>query len=94
MAGNSNSGRLGKRREQNREMWRDSIDIAKCLAALQKVDEKILADHQQMDSSEVAALRLLCDNKHRLLAKVLPDLKSVEHSGQLAMDHTIRIKVS
>lgn len=36
-----------------------------------------------MDASEVAALRLLCDNKHRLLAKRLPDLKAVELSGQL-----------
>lgn len=94
MAGNKNSGRPSARREANREAWRESIDIAKCLAAIEKVDSKILGDHQQMDSSEVAALRLLCDNKHRLLAKVLPDLKSVDHTGQLAVEHTIKVSVA
>lgn len=90
MPGTSSSGRRSRRIEENRQNWRESIQIAKILARLEKVDQKIIEDHPRMDSAEVAALRLLCENQHRLLAKVLPDLRAIEHKGELATSVTVR----
>ena len=47
-----------------------------------------------LDLGEVPALKLYADIQFRKIAKVLPDLKSVDHQGDLIVSHTIKVLVS
>jgi 6-pyruvoyl-tetrahydropterin synthase len=71
------------RNKPYRDVARENIQIGVCLAIIDKVDKKLMAEHEQMDLATVPALKLLCDNQWRKLAKVLPDLKQVEHKGEV-----------
>jgi len=78
------------RRAIAREVTRDRIDAGRCLARLAKIEDELEANWRTMDLGEVPALKLLADIQFRKLAKVLPDLKAVELSGQVSHDVIVK----
>ncbi|MEK9810647.1 MAG: hypothetical protein VW362_09390 [Candidatus Nanopelagicales bacterium] len=69
-----------RRRKLNQDELRRRLRGAQYLLRLHEIAEK--AD--KVPSSDVPALRLKADIYLRMLAKCLPDLKAVEHSGSIA----------
>ena len=69
--------------EKNRQRFvlRQIIKGEETLAAVCEISDelRLMACHEKPDSAAVAALKAAADIKLKLLDKVLPDLKSVEH---------------
>jgi hypothetical protein len=78
----------------SRDRIRESIDAGKCLARIENVLDLLHGGYLQLGPEETMALRAAMDGSFRLLGKVLPDLKAVEHSGNLQVDTAIKITVS
>lgn len=58
---------------------REQIDAEKCLETIGEV-EKVLAEQwESIGRNQVAALKLRVDAAFKKLAKILPDVKAVEH---------------
>lgn len=65
------------------EVHRARISAGQCLRVLARVEEELQANWRTMDLAEIPALRLLVDIQFRKLAKVLPDLRALEVSGEV-----------
>lgn len=65
------------------EIARERLRASVCIKNLEWVESEIRERLQQLDLAEVPALRLYADIQLRKMAKVLPDLKAVEHTGQV-----------
>ena len=72
-----------RRREQSKEALREQLRAAEYLRQLHELMGKEIAPE------EVPAVRLKADIALRLLGKCLPDLKAVEHSGDLDVNHFV-----
>jgi hypothetical protein len=77
-----------------RDQIREKINSAKCLNRIEKCVSILERDYLKLGPEEVSAVGLIINTQFRLLAKVLPDLKAVEHSGNLQVDTAIKITVS
>lgn len=68
-----------KRRAQSREAIRSRLRAGQYVRRLMEIAEKA----ETVEMSAVPALRLKADIYTRLLSKCLPDLKAIEHSGEI-----------
>jgi hypothetical protein len=68
-----------RRRSEARDAVREKLQAIQYLRRLEEIADQA----EQVDASKVPALRLKADIYTRLLAKCLPDLKAVEHSGEI-----------
>ena len=74
-----------RRRSETRNAMREKLQSAQYIRRLHEIAEKA----SKADAADVPALRLKADIYCRLLAKCLPDLKAVEHSGEIAKPHYV-----
>jgi hypothetical protein len=82
--------RLGRKGVPRLQVVRDRIKVSQCLNRLDWIESQCIERYQQMDLGEVPALKLAADIVRYKLNKVLPDLKAVEHSGQVTTDVVLR----
>jgi hypothetical protein len=68
-----------RRRLEAREGARLKLKAGQYVRRLREIADKA----ESVDPSQIPALRLKADIYSKLLAKCLPDLKSVEHSGEV-----------
>lgn len=72
-----------KIRDANHQAMRDRLMayplLAKVFERIEKLDDGV----GSLDANSVAAIKAANDASLKLLAKVLPDLKAVEHSGAI-----------
>lgn len=73
------SPRLAAWRGETRKILRDKLKAEKAIDDLDLVNETVRTLWNDLSAPQVGALKLLADNAWRKLAKVLPDLKAVEH---------------
>jgi hypothetical protein len=66
-----------------RDRLRDKINAVRCLNRIEKCLDLLETGWQQLGPEEVNAQRAIMDGSFRLLSKVLPDLKAVEHKGEI-----------
>lgn len=64
------------------------------MSKLDWIEKQVETRLSTLDLGEVPALKLLADIQFRKLAKVLPDLKAIDHQGDLTVSHTIKVLVS
>lgn len=69
-----------RRRLESQEATRRKLQGGQFIRRLKEIAEK--AD--TVEAADVPGLRLKADIYMKLLGKVLPDLKSIEHSGEIA----------
>ena len=72
----SNSYQL---RRDRRRVMREQIDGDAAIADLKDIETTLRAKGETITSNELGALKLRAEIQRVKLAKVLPDLKSVEH---------------
>lgn len=85
--------RAQKIREQRQEAIRESLKAQEYLRQLETTAKTIQKEWKSMSSEQSSALRLLADINFKRLAKVLPDLKVVEHSGgEKPIEHVLKWK--
>jgi len=60
---------------------REELQAREYLRQLEMVDSEITENWRSLSSENVSALRLKTDLNFKRLAKVLPDVKSIEFSG-------------
>jgi hypothetical protein len=77
-----------------RDRLREYINGQKCLKNIDNCLLILTRDYLKLGPEESMAIKAAMDGNFKLLNKVLPDLKAVEHSGQLAVDTAIKITVS
>ena len=68
-----------RRMATNRELIRTRLRAFEYVRRVREIADKV----ETAEPSQVPALRLKADIYLKLLAKVLPDLKSVEHTGEI-----------
>jgi hypothetical protein len=73
------SPRLAAWRGESRKILRDKLKAESAIEDLDMVNETVKAKWSDLNPAQVGALKLLADNAWRKLAKVLPDVKAVEH---------------
>lgn len=73
--------RPDKNKQRRRDNLREELQAREYLRQLQEIDKELCDNWKQMKSDSVAALRLRADINFKRLAKVLPDIKAIEHSG-------------
>jgi len=73
--------RPDKNRQRRRAALREELKAREYLRQLDEVASEVTENWKSLSSEQVAALRLKTDLNFKRLAKVLPDLKAVEHSG-------------
>jgi carbon monoxide dehydrogenase subunit G len=83
--------RVHRIKEAHQAALRDSINAKRCMTALQKVSDEV-DENPDMSTNRVGALRLKADIQFKLLNKVLPDLKAIEHSGEGGGPLTVVVK--
>jgi len=88
------ASRANHRQKPYRDVARENIRIGICLSKLDWIEKQVETRLSTLDLGEVPALKLLADIQFRKLAKVLPDLKSVDHQGDINVSHTIKVSVS
>jgi hypothetical protein len=81
---------LTERSKTYPEITRQRLQAAKALTNLAWVEEQIRNRLQQLDLGEIPALKLYADIQWKKIDKCLPDLKQVEHTGQVATEVTVR----
>jgi hypothetical protein len=73
-----------RRRMESQEAIRRKLRAAQYIRRLKEIAEKA----EQAEASTIPALRLQADIYSRLLAKCLPDLKAIEHTGSITREPT------
>jgi hypothetical protein len=73
------STRLQAWRGETRKILRDKLKAESAIDDLDMVSATVKAKWEELSAPQVGALKLLADNAWRKLAKVLPDVKAVEH---------------
>ena len=73
---------ITKQRKQRREALREELKAREYLRQLDIIDSELADNWKTLSSENVAALRLKADLNFKRLAKVLPDLKAVELTGE------------
>ena len=68
-----------RRRKESQEALRRRLRGTQFIRRLKEIADRVL----EVEAGQVPALRLQADIYMRLLGKVLPDLKAIEHSGQI-----------
>ena len=76
------------------QIARENIKLGICLSNIAWVEEQVRERLSTLDLGDVPALKLYADIQFRKIAKVLPDLKSVDHQGDLTVSHTIKVSVT
>lgn len=76
-----------------RDVLREQIQGDKCLKSINESLLILQRDYLKLGPEESQALKAALDGNFKLLNKVLPDLKAVEHTGDMSVSHTIRIHV-
>lgn len=71
-----------KNKQARREALREELQAREYLRQLQEVDDSLSSNWRVLTSEQVAALRLRTDINFKRLAKVLPDLKAIELTGE------------
>lgn len=72
---------------------RENIKLGMLLSNIAWTENELRTRYREMDLAEVPALKTYVDIQFRKLAKVLPDLKAVELSGQLETALKITVNV-
>lgn len=88
------ASRANHRQKPYRDVARENIRIGICLSKLDWIEKQVETRLSTLDLGEVPALKLLADIQFRKLAKVLPDLKAIDHQGDLTVSHTIKVSVT
>lgn len=73
------SPRLQAWRGETRKVLRDKLKAERAIDDLDMVNDTVRTKWGELSAPQVGALKLLADNAWRKLAKVLPDVKAVEH---------------
>ena len=85
----SRSPRLAAWRGENRKILREKLNAEGAIEDIALVDKTVRDNWKTVEPAQVGALKLLADNAWRKLAKVLPDVKAVEHDvGENAEEMT------
>lgn len=91
---NKQKSPLEKRSRKNKELrqaeLREKIQAGKCLGKLASVSQEA-ESAEEISTGRLGALRLVADIQFRLLNKVLPDLKAVEHTGDGGGPLTVQV---
>ena len=74
-------GRPDKNKQRRRENLREELKAREYLRQLDEVAGDVSENWRTLSSEQVSALRLKSDLNFKRLAKVLPDLKAIELSG-------------
>lgn len=82
-----NQSRAKRIKQVQQEEIRKRINAVRCLNTL----ERVAGEAETADSAQMPGLKLVADIQFRLLNKVLPDLKAVEHSGEGGGPLTVQI---
>tara|TARA_R110002012_G_scaffold28010_15_gene88836 strand:+ start:334 stop:618 length:285 start_codon:yes stop_codon:yes gene_type:complete len=85
-------GRPTKAKAVRREALREELKAREYLRQLDIVDGELSDNWNSLSSENIAALRLKVDLNLKRLLKVLPDLKSIEHSGDESEPMQVVIK--
>ena len=85
-------GRPTKAKAVRREALREELKAREYLRQLDIVDGELSDNWNSLSSENIAALRLKVDLNLKRLLKVLPDLKSIEHSGDESEPMLVVIK--
>ncbi len=72
-------GHLHNWRGARRQSLREQIKAEKLLGDLEVIRQRAMDNAKDMTANEVGALKLAADIACKQLAKVLPDVKAVEH---------------
>ena len=73
--------RPDKNKQYRREALREELQAREYLRQIDQVNTDVSENWQILSSEQISALRLKSDINFKRLAKVLPDLKAVEISG-------------
>lgn len=74
-------GRPDKNKQRRREALREELKAREYLRQIDQVNDDVTEHWRNLSSEQVSALRLKSDLNFKRLAKVLPDIKAVEYSG-------------
>ena len=74
-----NQSAVTKRREQRQEELREKLKGLEYLRQIDDAVSKVIDERYQVDPDELKARKFVVDTNFKRLAKVLPDLKSIEH---------------
>ena len=72
------TARAAKLRQENQDALRARIDGKTCLTKIDSIDQTFSEEWRSLGKNQVDALKARAEIQFRKLAKVLPDLKSVE----------------
>lgn len=78
-----------KNKRIRKDALRESLKAGEYLRQLDMISDKVNGNWESMDTAQTGALKLLADLQFRRLAKVLPDLKAVEMTGEIDTSITI-----
>ena len=66
-------------KKEQQEAIRQKIQAQQCLNQIERAEAMLLDENR--DSNSIQAAKALADIQFKKLTKVLPDLKSIEHTG-------------
>jgi hypothetical protein len=72
-----------RRRAEARDAARDRLRAWQFLRRLREIDAVLAEKWETLEQAAIQALRLRADIQFRQLAKVMPDRKAIEHSGEI-----------
>jgi hypothetical protein len=73
------SPRLAAYRGEARQILREKLKAEEALADIEKTEQLLADNYKTLSAPQVGALRAVLESKWRKVAKILPDLKAVEH---------------
>jgi len=85
---------MAKRNKPLPQITRDRLCAGQALVNLAWVETELRTRYKELDLGEIPALKEYAAIQRWKIDKVLPELKAVEHSGQVEVTHTVTVKVS
>ena len=70
-----------KNKRVRQEALREQLSAQGHVQHVIDLSDKLASEYLSLESSQIAALKAAADIKRTLINKYLPDLKSVEHTG-------------
>lgn len=85
---------MAERNKPLPRITRERLQAAKAIRNLEWVEDQLRTRYRELDLGGIPALKEYAAIQRWKIDKVLPELKAVEHTGQVEVTHTIAVKVS
>lgn len=85
---------MAKRNKPFPEITKDRLRATEAIKNLEWCEQELRGRYRELDLGEIPALKEYAAIQRWKIDKVLPSPKAIEVSGSLAVDTTIRVRVS